>query len=127
MRMRWLVGVCLVCLVAASVQPAEAADGQTKPGSAMGKLGRGFVNIVTGWVEIPKRIYETSQDQGAMAGCTWGLLRGIGYGFVRTAAGLYELFTFPFPAPPDYTPVIQPEYVFVEETKPVSTGAGAHY
>ena len=83
--------------------------------SATTKLGRGIANVITGWVEIPKRISETSQAQGTMAGITWGLLRGLGYGFVRTAAGCYELFTFPFPAPPNYEPVIQPAYVFMEE------------
>ncbi|MBI4354099.1 MAG: exosortase system-associated protein, TIGR04073 family, partial [Candidatus Omnitrophica bacterium] len=66
-------------------------------------------------VEIPKRISETSNVQGMAAGLTWGLLRGLGYGFVRTAAGFYEVFTFPVAAPPNYEPVIQPEYVFVEE------------
>ena len=81
------------------------------------KLGRGFANVITGWVEIPKRISETSNAQGMASGATWGLLRGLGYGFVRTAAGLYEVFTFPFPAPPDYEPVIQPEYVFLEEPR----------
>jgi putative exosortase-associated protein (TIGR04073 family) len=75
---------------------------------------RGAVNLSTGWVEIPKRIHETSQSNGAFAGFTWGLLRGFGYGFIRTAAGGYELLTFPFPAPPGYTPVIQPEYVFTD-------------
>lgn len=93
--------------------PSDArANGEMRAGGAMSKLGRGAVNIVTGWVEIPKRISETSQQQGTAAGWTWGLLRGLGYGFVRTAAGFYEAFTFPFPAPPDYAPVIQPEYVF---------------
>jgi len=82
---------------------------------AVTKLGRGLINIVTGWVEIPKRVYETSQTQGAAAGWTWGIVRGVGYGFVRTAAGFYEFFTFPFPAPPGYTPVMEPEYVFVDE------------
>ena len=90
-----------------------AADGDA--GKAIGKLGRGFVNIVTGWVEIPKRIQETGQTSGTAAALTWGLLRGLGHGFVRTAAGFYEFFTFPFPAPPDYAPVIQPEYVFLYE------------
>lgn len=88
------------------------ADEPIQSGGAMTKLGRGFVNIVTGWVEIPKRMHETSQEQGAAAGWTWGLLRGLGHGFVRTAAGLYELVTFPVPAPAGYAPVIEPEYVF---------------
>ena len=91
---------------------------EMRSGGAMTKLGRGAVNIATGWVEIPKRISETSREQGAAAGWTWGLLRGLGHGFVRTAAGFYEAFTFPFPAPPDYAPVIQPEYVFSEPSQP---------
>ena len=89
----------------ASAEPMQA-------GKAFSKLTRGFVNVITGWVEIPKRIQETSQASGAAAGFTCGLLRGIGHGFIRTAAGAYEFFTFPFPAPPGYEPVIQPEYVF---------------
>lgn len=87
----------------------------THAASPTTKLGRGLANIITGWVEIPKRIAETSNTEGMAAGLTWGLLRGMGHGFVRTAAGFYEFFTFPFPAPPDYEPVIQPEYVFLEE------------
>ena len=97
------------------------ASAQMEAGKAFNKLTRGFVNIVTGWVEVPKRVYETSQASGAWAGFTWGLLRGLGHGFVRTAAGLYEFVTFPFPAPPNYESVIQPEYVFLEE--PQSTGS----
>jgi putative exosortase-associated protein (TIGR04073 family) len=85
-------------------------------GKAFTKLTRGGVNLLTGWVELPKRIQETSQSSGSAAGFTWGLLRGLGHGFIRTAAGLYELVTFPFPAPPDYQSIIQPEYVFSVET-----------
>ena len=115
MDRRTLAGYLLVAAVlvlggatTVSAEPMEA-------GKAFTKLTRGFVNIITGWVEIPKRIQETSQVSGAAAGFTWGLLRGIGHGFIRTAAGFYEFFTFPFPAPPGYEPVIQPAYVFTSE------------
>ena len=97
-----------VMLVGATQAAAESMES----GKALTKLGRGGVNILTGWVEIPKRIQETATTSGTAAGFTWGLLRGIGHGFIRTAAGVYELVTFPFPAPPDYRSVIQPEYVF---------------
>ncbi|MBI1991869.1 MAG: exosortase system-associated protein, TIGR04073 family [Candidatus Omnitrophica bacterium] len=107
----WLLAA-LVLLVSVPRASAESMDS----GKAFTKFTRGFVNIVTGWVEIPKRIQETSQASGAFAGFTWGVLRGIGYGFIRTAAGGYELVTFPFPAPPGYEPVIQPEYVFSERS-----------
>ncbi len=109
-RHLWVVallatGVVLIGAPKASAEPMNA-------GGAFSKLTRGGVNILTGWVEIPKRIQETCQQSGAGAGWTWGLLRGLGYGFVRTVAGAYELVTFPFPAPPRYAPVIQPEFVF---------------
>ena len=79
------------------------------------KLVRGAANVLTGWVEIPKRIYETSQRSGPLKGFTWGLVRGLGRGFIRTAGGAYEVITFPFPAPPHYRSVIQPEYVFLPD------------
>lgn len=108
-----LVGVVLSVgsLIAAPMARAESMEA----GGAFSKLTRGVVNIFTGWVEIPKRIHETSQTSGAAAGFTWGLLRGFGYGFIRTAAGFYETFTFPFPAPPGYASVIEPEYVFTSD------------
>ena len=105
--MVWCVVILFVSL---AFHPSSA-----HAGGAVNKLGRGAVNLLTGWVEIPKRIAETSSAQGAMSGWTWGLLRGLGYGFIRTASGLYELVTFPFPAPPDYAPVMTPEYVFSDE------------
>ena len=120
MRRPIIVGstfVALLVLVSAAPASAEEMDA----GKAFTKLTRGFINIVTGWVEIPKRVQETSQQSGAAAGFTWGLLRGFGHGFIRTAAGFYEFFTFPFPAPPGYEPVIQPEYVFTTEAPQTST------
>lgn len=113
MRRRFLGAVAVSCVMVAS--PEATADMQMRSGGAVRKLGRGFVNVVTGWVEIPKRIDETSWDQGMAAGMTWGLLRGLGHGFIRTAAGAYEMVTFPVPAPPDYAPVIEPAFVFTRQ------------
>jgi putative exosortase-associated protein (TIGR04073 family) len=114
--MKQRVAVCgyLAFLIVLGSPPQACAE-PMEAGKAFTKLTRGAVNTVTGWVEVPKRVHETTQLDGAAAGFTWGLLRGLGYGFIRTAAGLYELVTFPFPAPPGYEPVIQPEYVFTDE------------
>jgi len=113
--------ILAVMVVGLLAPRADAADMQA--GKAMGKLGRGCVNLLTGWVEVPKRISETAQDQGTAAGLTWGLLRGIGYGFVRTAAGVYEIVTFPVAAPPDYAPVIDPEYIFSESRESTASSS----
>lgn len=82
---------------------------------ALAKLVRGLVNVLTGWVEIPKRVHETSEESGPGTGFTLGMIRGLGYGLTRTLGGLYEMVTFPVPAPPGYQPVMRPAYIFVCE------------
>ena len=79
------------------------------------KLGRGLANILTGWIELPKNIYDTSVEDNPLAGLTIGLAKGIGMTIVRTGAGIYEVVTFPFPIPEDYGPVLEPEFVFSEQ------------
>lgn len=78
------------------------------------KLGRGLANVLTGWVELPKNIYDTSVEENMLSGLTMGLAKGIGMTIVRTGAGVFEAVTFPFPIPEDYQPVLEPEFVFSE-------------
>ena len=124
-----------VTAAAAATAPAQLAAQEATPlgaaqpfrwpviewHKALSKLLRGVTNVVTGWVEVPKRIHETTERSGAGAGFTYGFVRGLGYGFVRTAAGAYETVTFPFPAPPDFRPVMQPAYVFLCDTPTASS------
>ena len=79
---------------------------------AFSKLGRGVANTLTGWVELPKNVYDTSREDNAFAGMTLGLAKGAGMTLVRTGAGIFEIATFPFPLPEDYRPILEPEYVF---------------
>lgn len=76
------------------------------------KLGRGIANTLTGWIELPKNIYNTSVEDNPLAGVTLGLAKGAGMTLVRTGAGIYEIATFPFPLPEAYKPILEPEYVF---------------
>jgi putative exosortase-associated protein (TIGR04073 family) len=78
----------------------------------MQKLGRGLVNTLTGVVEIPKKVYMISKDDNVLLGLTWGLVKGAAVGLLRTACGVYETLTFPIPAPADYEPIMDPEFVF---------------
>jgi putative exosortase-associated protein (TIGR04073 family) len=105
----------LLLSIALMASIAPSAYAQEATGNAGEKLLRGAVNVCTGWVEIPKRIIETKDEFDWWTGVTWGLMRGIGHGFVRTAAGIYEVVTFPFAAPPGYAALIEPEYVFGNE------------
>lgn len=92
-------------LMMASLHQAHAQDPFTK-------LGRGVANVLTGWVEITKEIYKTSVEENPFTGLTAGLARGTGAALRRTGAGLYETATFPFPGTENYSPTIDPEYVF---------------
>ncbi|PIU41256.1 MAG: exosortase system-associated protein, TIGR04073 family [Candidatus Omnitrophica bacterium CG07_land_8_20_14_0_80_42_15] len=75
------------------------------------KLGRGVGNILTGWIEVPKNIYDTSVESNVFAGLTLGLVKGIGMTVMRTVVGVYETATFPVPLPEDYKPIVEPEFV----------------
>ncbi len=104
---RLMICVLIVAILLAMCVQAHAQDPARK-------LGRGIANVLTGWVEIPKNIYETSIEENVIIGLTLGLAKGIGMCIVRTGAGVYEIMTFPFPIPEDYMPVMEPEFVFSE-------------
>ncbi len=76
------------------------------------KLGRGVANVTTSTLEVPKSIQESFYDDGPAAAATYGLLDGIYKFIVRTAVGVFEIVTFPFPIPEEYAPVVEPEFLF---------------
>ena len=91
--MKKLVILCLAVLMILSIANVSYAQDMTK------KLGRGLANILTGWIELPKNIYDTSVEENPLAGITIGTAKGVGMTIVRTGAGIYETITFPFPLP----------------------------
>ena len=72
------------------------------------KLGRGLVNVATGWIEIPKNVVNTTRDSSVGIGVTWGLIKGIGNTIGRTLVGAGELATFFIPT----HALVHPTYVF---------------
>ncbi|MBI3268685.1 MAG: exosortase system-associated protein, TIGR04073 family [Planctomycetes bacterium] len=76
------------------------------------KFTRGLLNILTGWIEIPKQIARTAKEDGAGKGATIGFLKGIGMAVARTAAGVLEAGLFFAPFPEDYKPILEPALVF---------------
>lgn len=63
------------------------------------KMGRGVVNVLTGWIELPKQIHLGSREDNPVSGLGWGLVKGAGLTLLRSGMGLYEAVTFPIPYP----------------------------
>lgn len=99
-------------VVAAAAMSLVVSAGTCYAQDPFTKLGRGAANVLTGWVEIPKGVQAESAESNWLSGITVGLAKGVGMGVVRTIGGAYEVVSFPFPAPADYKPVLEPEYVF---------------
>lgn len=80
------------------------------------KFKRGVVNSLTGWLEIPRKIIDTSKEENLLKGLTIGLAKGLGRGVKRTAAGLCETTTFIMPFPKqNYETIMTPENVFIKD------------
>lgn len=101
--------VCLVvCAVAVSVAaPVYCHEGPVK------KLGRGVANVVTCECELWNQIDKTNKQAGVGSAMTLGVLKGAFMICARAVVGVYEVATFPFPAPNCYEAIMKdPEFFF---------------
>jgi len=89
--------------------PQEIVNGMSS------KATRGIANIATGWLEFPKQIYMTSQEDGVVSGVFVGPLKGLGMTIVRTVSGAAEFLTFFSAYPNFYAPYLEPAYVWQKE------------
>ena len=62
------------------------------------KLGRGVSNLLFGWSELPVTVEKVNRDEGNSAAAGYGVVRGVGRSAMRTAAGIFQILTFPLPA-----------------------------
>jgi len=81
-------------------------------------MGRGVVNVLTSWIELPKQIHMGSQETNPISGLGLGLLKGAGLTVLRGGVGVYEVLTFPIPYPREFaSPYEQmelPDYAWEE-------------
>ena len=89
---------------------ALAAGEAGAEGSAPRKLGRGLANLTTGVIVLPAKVIETTRAHGPFVGATWGLAKGFGWVVATEAVGLFEFVTCPFETPPDFAPILDPEF-----------------
>ena len=109
--MKRFVPIFLFLFIFPLVRPGLVfADGV--PDKAVSKLGRGLVNVATGWLELPMQLSNGMSEAGGVEGFFLGLGKGAVFTVLREAAGFYDTATFLFPVPSDYAPVMQPPTVF---------------
>jgi putative exosortase-associated protein (TIGR04073 family) len=93
------------------------ADIQDPPGNDYGptrKLGRGLSNVVFGIAELPVQIARVNEREGNSAALGYGVVRGISRSYMRFHAGLWEMFSFPFPANQGtYRPILPSHYRYI--------------
>jgi putative exosortase-associated protein (TIGR04073 family) len=100
-----------VAPVFAVEEPSPNETARTDYGAGVGKkLGRGLANTAFGWLEVPKGIEKVGDENNFIAALTWGTIYGAGNAVVRTLAGVYEIVTFPVPAPPNFEPLVKPDF-----------------
>ena len=85
------------------------------------KLGRGISNVAFGALEFPIVWHQVNFEEGGLAACTYGILRGVVAVLVREGVGIVEIVTFPFPLPgcsdmpnspaSGYGPIVEPEWI----------------
>jgi len=99
-----LAGSAMKTLLAAALVLGFAAtsfaDIQDPPANDYGptrKLGRGLSNVAFGIAELPHQIARVNDREGNSAALGYGLVRGLGRSGMRIGAGLWEMFSFPFP------------------------------
>lgn len=84
--------------------------GSAAANSSPRKLGRGLANLTTGVIVLPAQVIETTKAHGPFVGATWGFVKGLGWVVATEAVGLFEFMTCPFETPPDWKPILEPEF-----------------
>lgn len=101
----------LLTLTVALLAGPAFADIQDPPMHDYGptrKLGRAWANILYSSSEIAQTMQRTTELEGDSAGASYGFVKGVGRMAVRMGAGVYELFTYPFPVyRRSYRPVLR--------------------
>lgn len=123
----WLLGAAvafgMACSSAWAQEAAPAAAGPDRIEQeflrynvhpALDKLGRGVVNTLAGWLEVPATIHRRYTPQDTGGSLFGGLAHGLARGVLRTGVGLYETVTFFLPYPERFAPILPPLDYFVD-------------
>ena len=112
-NMRFMSFAALVAALCVFAMPVTASA-DNYGNQVVNKFSRGFANTLTGWLELPKNVVNTTKQDNIGLGLTVGLVKGLVHSVGRTVVGAVELVTFFIPN----KEVVQPRYAwdFSKET-----------
>jgi len=112
--MRFLTILLLGLFVTAGVVHAEndPAYAEDVVQDMSSKLGRGVVNVFTGWGEIPRQMIKSGHDKGWWAVLPVGIPAGAIMTVARTGVGAFEAVSFFVPIHDSYDPIMDPAFVW---------------
>jgi putative exosortase-associated protein (TIGR04073 family) len=126
MKKPTMLTLAALAVLALGTTPATAQtdwDPRHGPEPGMGyKFGRGVVNVLTFWTEVPRNVALEWQRTDPASGFFLGVGKGVGYSYARLMGGVYDIVTFPFPVPMGFAPVMHPEFSAHNEYREVATG-----
>ena len=109
----WVALGCVAGLVAGIAGLAAADEGSLSYREGMlRKLGRGFTDIVTCPLELPRTASFVGQREGVVAAMGVGLVKGTWRAIQRGVVGVFEVVTFYAEVPKGFRPIMTPEFVF---------------
>ena len=79
------------------------------------KLGRGLGNVIFGVSEILYQPAELGKVERWPIAILGGIPKGVFYAVARELVGVYEVLTFPVPVPPNFEPIMKPEFIISSE------------
>jgi len=101
----------LICFVFAAIIFMNGAAALAE-GTAKDKLTRGVINIFVSPMEFFKSMSKAYESHDPALAFFLGITKGSWMTLRRFSVGFYETFTFPFPLPQGYAPVIEePDYL----------------
>lgn len=103
-----LISILAILLLVPALAGAESR--RSGGGSSSKKLARGAANMTLGVLALPGQILQTTREKGPFVGATWGFVKGVGFTVASEVIGVYEFLTCPFEWPPNFQPILTPEY-----------------
>ena len=106
----WEKAACPLFLLGVLLLSGASAPGLAPPGTRERKFQRGLLNVAFAPAELSNELERVKREDHWLttwipAGF-WGSVHMV----IRAASGLYDVVTFFIPAPPEYRPILKPEF-----------------